>query len=142
MKLTDGLDLIDPACYGGANGPPHASWTELRRHDPVHRCEPPGYPPFWAITRHDDLCDISKRPDTFLNEPGIVHTRTDQIIDRNEGIGAMRTIIEMDPPRHRSFRKVAAPWFTPRALGRIDAAVNASAREVVDRLAGRTGEGE
>ena len=28
----------------------------------------------------------------------------------------MRTIIEMDPPQHRSFRKVASPWFTPRAL--------------------------
>ena len=141
MTLTDGLDLIDPRSYG-ANGPPHASWTALRRHAPVHRCEPPGYPPFWAITKHAHVCEISKQPDRFLNEPGIVHSPLDQQIDRSQGIGAMRTIIEMDPPRHRSFRKVAAPWFTPRALGRIDAAVDASAREVVDRLAGRTGEGE
>jgi cytochrome P450 len=141
MTLTDGLDLISPQAYG-ANGPPHASWTELRRRSPVHRCEPPGYAPFWAVTKHADVCEISKRPDCFLNEPGIVHTPLSQQIDRSQGIGAMRTIIEMDPPRHRSFRKVAAPWFTPRALGRIDAAVNASAREVVDRLAGRTGEGE
>jgi cytochrome P450 len=141
MQLTDGFDLIAPTCYG-ENGPPHASWTALRQHSPVHRCEPPGYPPFWAITRHADICEISKRPDRFLNEPGIVHTPLDQQIDRSEGIGAMRTIIEMDPPRHRSFRKVAAPWFTPRALNRIDAAVDASAREIVDRLAGSSGEGE
>jgi cytochrome P450 len=141
MTLTDGLDLISPQAYG-ENGPPHASWTELRRRAPVHRCEPPGYPPFWAVTKHADICEISKRPDCFLNEPGIVHTPLDQQIDRSQGIGAMRTIIEMDPPRHRSFRKVAAPWFTPRALNRIDAAVDASARDVVDRLAGRTGEGE
>jgi len=141
MNLSDGFDLIDPASYG-RSGPPHDSWTALRRHSPVHRCEPRDYPPFWAITRHADICEVSKQPDKFLSEPGIIHPRTAQIIDRTEGIGAMRTIIEMDPPRHRSVRKVASPWFTPRAMNRIDAAVQASARELVDTLAGRTGEGE
>jgi len=141
MTLTDGSDLIDPAAYA-KGGPPHASWSALRRQSPIHRCEPDGYPPFWAITKHAHICEISKNPDAFLNEPGIVHPRLDQIVDRSGGIGAMRTIIEMDPPRHRSFRKVAAPWFTSRSLGRIDAAVGASARAIVDELAGRTGEGE
>jgi cytochrome P450 len=141
MQLTDGFDLIDPAPYA-ENGPPHAAWTALREHSPVHRCEPAGYAPFWAITRHADICEISKQPDLFLNEPGIVHPRLALNVDRSQGIGAMRTIIEMDPPRHRTLRKVAAPWFTPRALNRIDAAVDASAREIVDRLAGASGEGE
>jgi hypothetical protein len=141
MNLTDGFDLVDPATYA-AGGPPHASWSALRRHSPVHRCEPRDYPPFWAITRHADLCEISKRPDLFLNWPGITHQRTDRVIDRSQGIGAMRTIIEMDPPQHRSFRKVASPFFTPRAMDRIDAVVQRSARELVDSLAGRSGEGE
>lgn len=141
MNLTDGFDLIDPASYA-ANGPPHEAWTALRRHSPVHRCEPRDYPPFWAITRHADICEISKQPDKFLSQPGIAHPRTSQIIDRSEGVGAMRVIIEMDPPEHRSYRKVASSWFTPRAMNRIDAAVQASARELVDTLAGRTGEGE
>jgi len=141
MSLSDGFDLIDPGPYG-QSGPPHAAWTALRRRSPLHRCEPPGYPPFWAVTRHAHICEISKQPDTFLNAPGIVVTPREEEIDRSEGIGAMRTIIEMDPPPHRSFRKVASPWFTPRALGRIDAAVQESARSIVDGLAGRTGEGE
>jgi hypothetical protein len=141
MNLTDGFDLIDPASYG-RNGQPHDSWTALRRHSPVHRCEPRDYPPFWAITRHADLCEISKQPDKFLSQPGITHPRTNQIIDRSEGLGAMRTIIEMDPPEHRDFRKVASPWFTPRAMDRMDAVVQQSARHLVDELAGRGGEGE
>jgi hypothetical protein len=37
---------------------------------------------------------------------------------------------------------VASPWFTPRALARIDAAVEESARSIVNRLAGSSGEGE
>jgi hypothetical protein len=141
MNLTDGFDLIDPASYA-RSGPPHDSWTALRRHSPVHCCEPRDYPPFWAITRHADICEISKQPDKFLSQPGIIHPRMSQIIDRSEGVGAMRTIIEMDPPEHRSFRKVASSWFTPRAMNRIDAAVQASARELVDTLAGGSGEGE
>lgn len=141
MNLTDGFELIDPASYA-AGGPPHEAWTALRRRSPVHRCEPRDYPPFWAITRHADICEISKQPDVFLSQPGIVHLRTSQSIDRSEGVGAMRTIIEMDPPEHRAFRKVASPWFTPRAMDRIDAVVQQSARELVDGLAGSTGEGE
>jgi cytochrome P450 len=141
MDLTNGFELVTPAYYG-ENGPPHELWRALRKHDPVHRCHTPEYPPFWAITKHADICEISKRPETFLNEPGIVMVKKDQEVDRQEGIGAMRTIIEMDPPKHRSFRKVAAPWFTPRALARIDAAVDESARNIVDILAGEDGEGE
>jgi cytochrome P450 len=141
MNPTDGFELIDPSTYA-AGGPPHDAWTALRRESPVHRCEPRDYPPFWAITRHADICAISKQPDTFLSQPGIVHPRTSQIVDRSQGVGAMRTIIEMDPPEHRAFRKVASPWFTPRAMDRLDAAVRQSARELVDALAAGGAEGE
>lgn len=55
------------------------------------------------------------------------------------GLGQMRTIINMDPPDHRKFRKVASPWFTPRALKRLDGLVAETARKLVDGL-GREGE--
>jgi hypothetical protein len=138
--LTDGFDLIDPRPYGQA-GPPHASFAALRRRSPLHRCEPQGYKPFWAVTKHADIREISRRPDVFLNAPGIVHPRSDVPVDRSEGVGAMRTIIEMDPPEHRSFRKVASPWFTPRALARVEAVAERSARDLVDALAARGREG-
>jgi cytochrome P450 len=140
--LTDGFDLVDPRPYGVA-GHPHASLAALRERSPLHHCHPAGYAPFWAVTKHADICEISKRPDAFLNAPGIVHARQEIEALRGEGgLGAMRTIIEMDPPQHRSFRKVASPWFTPRALARVDAAVDQSARDLVDALAARGREGE
>lgn len=141
MSITDGYELIDPTPYG-ENGPPHDLWTKLRAESPLHRCEPAEYPVFWAVTRHADICRISRDPDSFLSHPGITLQRNDIVLDRNEGLGAMRTIIEMDPPQHREFRKVASPFFTPRALRQVDAIVDASARTVVDKLAGDTGEGE
>jgi hypothetical protein len=63
-------------------------------------------------------------------------------MDEGQGVGAMRVVITMDPPEHRKVRAVASPWFTPHALRTIDAAVELSARELVDELAGDTGEGE
>ena len=46
----------------------------------------------------------------------------------------MRTIITMDPPEHRDFRKVASGFFTPRGISRLDEIVERSARALVDSL--------
>ena len=52
---------------------------------------------------------------------------------------ASETIIEMDPPEHRDFRKVASGFFTPRSIHRLDEIVTTSARQQVDKL-GEEGE--
>jgi cytochrome P450 len=137
MALTDGTEFVDPHAYA-RSGYPHASWTRLRREAPLHWCEPPLIVPFWAVTRHAHICEISKQPDLFLNGKGIVPA-TREIAERiargEKGpFDAMQTIITMDPPKHRKFRKVASPFFTPHALARLDETIDASAQRLVDRL--------
>jgi len=137
MPITDGTELIDPHAYA-RNGYPHALWKRLRRESPLHWCEPAELVPFWAVTKHAHICEISKQPDLFLNGKGIVPA-TREIAERiargeKSAFDAMQTIITMDPPKHRKFRKVASPWFTPHAIDRLDEAVEASARRLVDRL--------
>ena len=122
-SLSDGFDLIDPA--------------SLRRERPAPRGLDGAAPtlpgaPLRAARLPALLGDHAPRgplrdleaarpvPERAGHLPPAPRPRSSPA---SEGIGAMRTIIEMDPPRHRSFRKVAAPWFTPRALNRIDAAV-------------------
>jgi hypothetical protein len=144
LSITDGLDLVSSLSYA-TQGVPHALWTRLRTESPVHWCTPAGFEPFWAITRHADICEISKRPDTFSSARGIAMLPEAQetvVREQNQGLGAMRVIIEMDPPEHRSFRNVTSPVFTPRAVKAMDGVIRTSAREIVDRLAGETGEGE
>jgi len=137
MPITDGTELIDPQSYARI-GYPHAIWKQLRRESPLHWCEPAELVPFWAVTRHAHICEISKQPDLFLNGKGIVPA-TREVAERlargeKGAFDAMQTIITMDPPKHRKFRKVASPWFTPHAVARLDEAVEASARRLVDRL--------
>lgn len=129
-------DLINPKNYGVA-GQPHELWTHLRKHAPVFRCEADPYEHFWAITRHADIMDISGKPDVFSNLAGPAVMTQDQVRERARDVGgfaSMKTIIEMDPPEHRDFRKVASGFFTPRSIHRLDEIVTQCAREHVDKL--------
>ena len=135
-KPTTGMALLSPAAYGRA-GPPHELWTRLREEAPLLWCETEELEPFWAVTRHADICEISSAPDKFLNAPGITVQPKRELLNPTDALATMRVVITMDPPEHRAVRRVASPWFTPRALARMDAAVNESARALVDELAAR-----
>jgi len=145
VRGIDGRDLIAPRAYA-ERGVPHDQFQELRGLPHLHRCEPPGFPSFYAVVRHRDVCEISKQPDLFWNRGGIVLESETQktILEAESGLGTLRPIIGMDPPEHRDYRKVAASWFTPRAIVRVDPVARESARSLVDRLVERAhgGEGE
>lgn len=137
----DPNDLILPKNYGVA-GQPHDAWAQLRREAPVFYTESDQYAPFYAITRHADIMAISSKPGIFSNIEG--PTLLDhEMLKRREAdpssFGQMRTIIEMDPPEHRDFRKVASGFFTPRSIHRLDEIVTNCARAQVDKL-GEEGE--
>jgi cytochrome P450 len=141
MTDVDGYDLIAPRAYG-QHGVPHDQFRELRKLDRLQHCSVEGSDAFYPVVRHDQICEISTQPDRFLNRFGIVLERhaEKEIIER--GSGQFRTIIGMDPPEHRDYRKVAAPWFTPRAIGRVAPIAEKSARALVDELVERASSGE
>lgn len=137
MDTVDPLDLISPANYG-AKGAPHEPWKTLRAM-PLHKVDPPGFQSFWPITRHADITAISARPEDFSNEADtIIVWNEKQMADREAGetsaFDQMRTIITMDPPDHRVFRKVASGFFTPKGIARLDEIVTTSAKGVIDSL--------
>jgi cytochrome P450 len=133
MSDIDGLRLIDPQCYAD-HGYPHDEWTQLRREAPLRLFESPGWPPFWAVTRHADIVEISKQPDIFLNGPGMTLVRREVEEQSAATREQIKTVINMDPPEHREYRKVASPYFSPRALRQLDSLVTDTARQLVDDL--------
>ncbi len=132
--LTNGYELVHPEYYG-QHGPPYEHWDRLRAESPVHFCEIDEVEPFYAVTRQEDIKYISKTPELFLSTPGITLELRENPIPRDEGLGAMKVVIVTDPPVHRDLRKVASPWLTPRALRRMEAAIEESAKQLVDDLA-------
>ncbi|MDJ0785194.1 MAG: cytochrome P450 [Myxococcota bacterium] len=127
----EGLNMIHPETYA-KHGYPHELWKWLRHNDPVHFVEQPegAGPSYWAITRHADITEISKQPDKFLNNPRLTighlpEDRTDEFPD---------TLIQMDNPRHRVFRRLIAHRFQPAALRRMHADIEDIGKEIVDAL--------
>jgi cholest-4-en-3-one 26-monooxygenase len=130
-RETATTQCIDPVHYA-ERGYPHEAWAWLRRNEPVAWCEPPGFPPFWAITKHDDVVFLSKQPHRFLNEPtmAIFPSEFYQSDDF-----PLRHLINMDPPEHRSYRGLISAQFTPRALEPKRAAVEAIVDSILDAAA-------
>lgn len=135
MNETDGLELVDAGRYA-EKGYPHDIWTALRRDAPLTYFEPKGYKGFWAVTKHADISEISKQPDNFLSAPRltIVREELERMRDASGRAPQMRTLVNMDPPEHRDYRKLASPWFTPRNLRVLESRMEGSARELIDKM--------
>ncbi|MBJ19216.1 MAG: cytochrome P450 [bacterium] len=133
-----GAELIDPGLYA-ESGYPHETWSRLRREAPVYYFEGPDYP-FWALTRHEDIVEVSRRPRLFSNRPRFQIVVGADYASEDER--EPETMIHMDPPQHRQFRELLARRFTPRGMRAIESEVSDLAREIIDDLAQEAIEGE
>ena len=129
------LDVASSTHYE-RNGYPHAEWAWLRRHAPVFWYERPNVDPFWAITKHADIIELGKQPHLFLNAPRLAVFEND-IPPPPEG--ETRHLLNMDPPDHARYRRLASGWFTPRAIRSMDDKVARVTREVIDEAAATNG---
>ena len=134
------FNIIHPDGYAKW-GYPHHVWTRLRAEDPVHWWDRTEGLPFWAITKHADIMEISKRPDLFINGPRLTIGHVPEP-DSAEQDFFPPTLIQMDPPKHGAFRKMISTRFTPRALKKIDGDIEAIGKEIVDALVKDDLEGE
>jgi cholest-4-en-3-one 26-monooxygenase len=126
------LDVISPEKYE-REGYPHADWTWLRAHDPVHYFESEYCDPFWAVTKHADIVAIGKNPTDWIIEPRIaVFTR------EAPEEPTTRHLLTMDPPDHGRYRNIIAKWFTPRTVKVWEPKVQRVTREVLDKAGARS----
>lgn len=131
----DELEIFDPPSYA-RNGYPFEQWARLRTEAPVFWCERTTGPHFWAITKHEDICTIAKRPDEFLNAPMMI------IPNDLEGAQAPESLLSMDNPKHRKLRKLISNRFTPNGMRKLHHNVETIAKEIVEDLLAQGDEGE
>jgi len=127
------LDIISPEKYE-RDGYPHAEWTWLRQHDPVHWTESEFCDPFWAITKHADIVAIGKNPKDWIIEPRIAVFTGDAPPEVK-----VRHLLTMDPPDHGRYRNLISKWFTPRTVKVWEPKIQQVTREVLD-AAGEKGD--
>ncbi len=130
-----GRIFTDPAAYRDMTAW-HETAADLRRTEPVLRVESDFYAPFWALTRHADVFEASRRSDVLLNtlDSVLVPEFQSQMIEVL-GIPRPKTLIHMDGHEHTAHRHVTNDWFKPAAVKTRQDAIDAIADEFVDKLA-------
>ncbi len=136
--MTSGLDRIDlvtPELYT-SRGYPWEEWALLRREAPVYWYDRPGVTPFWAITKYDDIQQISRDPETFIS--------SQRLVIRSAGSGdggasdpslTVPNLINMDPPEHGKYRNTTSRRFSPRGMRLLEDRIDQIAEDVIDDAA-------
>ena len=116
----------------------HDIFTFMRKNDPVSWVEPNQYRPFWAITKHEDIIEIEKQNELFINDPRttLMDIPTEDAIKEFTGGSHLlvRSLVHMDNPDHQLYRSLTQKWFAPPNLESLKKDIRNIAKEYVNKM--------
>ncbi|WP_447927134.1 cytochrome P450 [Vreelandella sp. EE27] len=112
----------------------HEIFAKLRAERPVswHHHPDSGSSGFWAITRYDDIVEVSRQPELFSNRDGIQVQFEDDTLHAGKA-----SMIEMDPPKHSNYRRIVASVFSSMGVAKLEDQIRARVNKILDDLEGR-----
>jgi cholest-4-en-3-one 26-monooxygenase len=134
--VAPAINLIDPDVYQ-RGGPPHDQFAWLREHDPVFWHADggePGWPGFWAVTRHEDVEHVSRHPEEFSSAQRLALFGE---IPEEQILLQRLMMLNMDPPQHTRQRAFVKRGFTPRMIGQLEKHIEEICHSLLDEVAGR-----
>ncbi len=143
LKVED-INLTDWDFWRQPHDYRHEAFKALRRHSELVLFEEPDIvimpkgPGYYALTRHADIVEASRRPQDFCSGKGAISI-PDMPGDMHEFFGSM---ISMDDPRHAKIRRIVSRAFSPRMIQRFEDKVEAVAAEIVENVAAGRGSGD
>ncbi|MEV0144155.1 MULTISPECIES: cytochrome P450 [unclassified Nonomuraea] len=124
------IDLVDQDLYA-QSGPPLDQLRRLRENEPVYRHE--GDPAFWAVTRYDDVVQVSRRSDVFSSERRLA--LFDEMPEEQRAFQRMM-MLNQDPPEHTRRRSLVNRGFTPRTIGALEQHIREICDDLLDNCSG------
>ena len=143
LKVED-INLTDWEFWRRPHEYRHEAFKALRRHSELVLFEEPEIvimpqgPGYYALTRHADVVEASRRPQDFCSGKGAISI-PDMPGDMHEYFGSM---ISMDDPRHAKIRRIVSRAFSPRMIQRFEDQVEAVAGQIVEHVAAGGGTGD
>lgn len=120
-RPTSTLPLHSPDFYAGD---PYPGYRELRNSTPVVWNDVTN---FWALTKYEDIRQVSGHPLTFTSTRGISIPDPAMPSPVQEG-----NLIFTDPPRHRQLRKLINSGFTRRQVTLLEPKVREIVKGILD----------
>jgi cytochrome P450 len=130
---VDEIDLSDIEFWSAPYDIRERAFATLRAENPIAFFEEPELaalpkgPGYWALTRHADVVEASKRSDLFCSGKGTnIPDLPPDFLD------FFWSMINMDDPRHARLRRIVSRGFTPKYLNSLSDYVQDAATSVVD----------
>jgi len=136
--------IVDPKSYAD-DTTLHRNLRWLRHNNPLGRAELENFDPFWVVTKHADILEVSRSNDLFHNGD-LQTTLTPKSIDhkiRQMTGGSphlVRSLVQMDAPDHPKYRVMTQAWFLPQNIRKLEERIRTIAKAHVDRMAEMGGE--
>ncbi|WP_433515938.1 cytochrome P450 [Nonomuraea sp. CA-143628] len=124
------IDLVDQDRYA-TSGPPHEQLRWLRDNDPVYRHK--DEPDFWAVTRYDDVVQVSRRSDLFSSSRKLA--LFNEVTEDQRALQRLM-MLNQDPPEHTRRRSLVNRGFTPRTIGALEQHIRDICDDLLDKCSG------
>ena len=133
MSQCPYTNLLDPDLYGAGNHLQTLSTLRAQADAPIIRIEDPltGIP-YWAVLYREHVDYIAKHPEIFSSEKRL--TIPTEYDDDTIALQASM-LVNMDPPKHGKFRRIARNAFTPKAVESYHETFAKYARQIIDAVA-------
>jgi cytochrome P450 len=130
--------VVTPKAYA-EDKPVHEAFRWLRANNPLGRAELEGCAPFWIVTKHADILDVSRQNALFHNgdlSTTFVTLETDARVRKMTGGSPhlVRSLVQMDAPDHPKYRVLTQSWFLPQNIRRLEERIRFIAREHVAKF--------
>jgi cytochrome P450 len=121
----------------------HEAYRWLRANNPLGVAQVEGFDPFWVVTKHADILEISRnnalfpsavRGTTLMSQAGEARARS---ITGTPHL--VRSLVQMDEPDHMKYRLLTQAWFMPANVKKREADVRALAKQAADHFAALPG---
>jgi len=119
-----------------ARGTPYDALARLRRETPIYWHAVPSSgrgDGFWLVTKHQDICDISRDTTHFYSHDGSVLSDAPPPTAPPALMMVRDGFCHLDAPKHTMYRRLIAPSFAPRAIAALEQRIRARAVQALDR---------
>jgi cytochrome P450 len=126
-------NLLDPDLYGAGNHLQTLTALREQAEAPIIRIDDrlTGIP-YWAVLYREHVDYIAKHPEIFSSEKRL--TIPTEYDDETIALQASM-LVNMDPPRHGKFRRIARNAFTPKAVESYHDTFAKYAKQIIDAVA-------
>jgi cytochrome P450 len=135
--------LVEPSAY--ASNRIFDAYAWLRTNNPLGVADIEGYDPFWVVTKHADILEVSRnnalypsgaRATTLVNKSGDQRARA--ITGGSPHL--VRSLVQMDEPDHMKYRLLSQAWFMPQSIKKREEDIRTLAKDAVAQFVKLPGE--